>query len=144
MLKFYEARISGCNKYNKKKYYMAPHLNNFRVQWYFIRTIKYATLYFKLFLILEVFWTPSNTQALKNGNVWSKKWKFFWNRMRSEQEFRDIALFYVVLMTNKYPSINDFSLVGNSAVYSRCVYGKASHVRDFPHWVKCVLECHIF
>ena len=33
---------------------------------------------------------------------------------------------------------------GNSILYSRCVYGKASHMRDFPHCVKCMLECHIF
>ena len=33
--------------------------------------------------------------------------------------------------------------LGNSAVYSRCEYGKASHVRDFPYCLKCMLECHI-
>ena len=33
---------------------------------------------------------------------------------------------------------------GNSTLYSRCVYVKASHMRDFPHGVKCMLECHIF
>ena len=38
-----------------------------------------------------------------------------------------------------------FSINNNlTTLHSRCVYGKASHVRDFPHCVKCMLECHIF
>ena len=33
---------------------------------------------------------------------------------------------------------------GNSILYSRCVYGKASHMRDFPYCVKFMMESHIF
>ena len=34
--------------------------------------------------------------------------------------------------------------IDNAIHYSRFVYGNASHMRDFPHCVNCMLKCHIF
>ena len=43
--------------------------------------------------------------------------------------------------TGKYTGIEKNGIY---TLYSICVYGKASHMRDFPHRVKFMLECHIF
>ena len=32
---------------------------------------------------------------------------------------------------------------GNSTIYSKCVYGMASHMSDFLHCAKCMLKCLI-
>ena len=34
------------------------------------------------------------------------------------------------------------TVYGNTASYSRWKYEKATHMRDIPHWLKCMLECH--
>ena len=51
---------------------------------------------------------------------------------QTNKEFFDIFFFFIYA-----------TLFGNSTSYSRWKYGKTTHMRDIPHWLKCMLECHM-
>ena len=57
-----------------------------------------------------------------------------WPNCVSKHRFA--VFFFTLSQTVQYSEKNEF---GNFILYSRCVYGKASHMRDLLYCVKCMM-----
>ena len=91
---------------------------------------------------------PSSSQIPPNVIQEEFCGKGDWQRAHCEAHPRSQCMFFFAYFAHSitlYCTMTMMMLMlGISILYSRCVYGKASHMKDFPHCEKCRLECHIF